>query len=167
MFLWFIGLAWVSVWWVFRSPALDYRLVMLGAVLPVAEFPFGAGVAHTLLAPVAAMTVIMLATQGKRLLRRQLLGLPIGMFVHILLDGAWATTDLFWWPVTHGPLYVDSLPEFTRPLWGAVMELVGLAAMMWAIGAFGLDDAARRTKFLKTGQLDRTITGPDGAGASC
>ena len=35
MFLWFAGGSFVLVWLVFRSPAVDFRLVMLGAVLPV------------------------------------------------------------------------------------------------------------------------------------
>ena len=33
MFLWFVGLSVLIVWSVFRSPAADYRLVALGAVL--------------------------------------------------------------------------------------------------------------------------------------
>ena len=33
MILWFAGVSFVFVWWVFRSPALDYRLVMLGSIL--------------------------------------------------------------------------------------------------------------------------------------
>ena len=41
MILWFAGVSFVFVWWVFRSPALDYRLVMLGSVLPVGEAVLG------------------------------------------------------------------------------------------------------------------------------
>lgn len=102
MFFWYLGLSWVAVWSVFRSPALDYRLVMAGAVLPVGELPVGTGPLHTLLAPVVALLVVMLATQGKRLVRRRWLGLPIGMFVHLVLDGAVARPELFWWPLGGG-----------------------------------------------------------------
>jgi len=98
---WFAGVTFVFVWWVFRSPALDYRLVMLGAILPVGEFAFGGPrVLHTLLAPVALLAVLMLATQKRRLVRRRWIGLPIGMLVHLVLDGIWTRPDVFWWPFT-------------------------------------------------------------------
>ena len=41
MILWFAGVSFVFVWWVFKSPALDFRLVMLGSVLPVGEVVLG------------------------------------------------------------------------------------------------------------------------------
>ncbi len=64
MILWFAGMSVVIVWQVFRSPALDYRLVMLGAVLPVGEIVFGGPrLLHTLLFAVVLLTVVMLATQ--------------------------------------------------------------------------------------------------------
>ena len=37
MLLWFVVLAPVAVAEIFRSPMVDYRLVALGAVLPLAE----------------------------------------------------------------------------------------------------------------------------------
>ena len=49
MFLWFAGLSFAAVWSVFRSPALDHRMVMLGAVLPLCEAFAGRPLAlHTL-----------------------------------------------------------------------------------------------------------------------
>ena len=41
MVLWFAGGAFLLVWLVFRSPAVDYRLVVVGALLPLVELPFG------------------------------------------------------------------------------------------------------------------------------
>ena len=58
MVLFYAGVAWVAVWTIFRSPALDYRLVMLGAVLPVVELPLGTGPLHTLLAPVGVLVFL-------------------------------------------------------------------------------------------------------------
>ena len=56
MLLWFAGGAFVAVLLVFRSPALDYRAVMLGSLLPLLDLPFGgARFAHTLLAPVLVL----------------------------------------------------------------------------------------------------------------
>ncbi|MCB1027565.1 MAG: hypothetical protein R2704_11015 [Microthrixaceae bacterium] len=161
MFFWYLGLSWVAVWSVFRSPALDYRLVMVGAVLPVAELPFGTGPLHTLLAPVVALTVVMLATSGRRLVRRRWLGLPIGMFVHLVLDGSVARPELFWWPVGGSGAFGESLPETSAGIWLLAGELIGLGALLWAIGRFGLDDAERRGEFLRTGRLDRDLTGAE------
>ena len=161
MFFWYLGLSWVAVWSVFRSPALDYRLVMAGAVLPVGELPVGTGPLHTLLAPVVALLVVMLATQGKRLVRRRWLGLPIGMFVHLVLDGAVARPELFWWPLGGGGAFGKPLPELGAGIWLLVGELIGLGALLWAVGRFGLDDAQRRRVFLRTGQLDRKLTGAE------
>ena len=84
MLLWFVFGAIFGVWNVFQSPGLDFRLIALGALLPVLlDLPFGAqAYAHTLLAAVVVLTVTMLATpgRGRRLLRRRVLGLPIGWF---------------------------------------------------------------------------------------
>jgi hypothetical protein len=88
--IWFAVMSVVLTWLVFQSPALDYRMVALGAVLPVLEIPFGAGPLHSLLAPTVVLALVMLATRGRRLVRRQWLGLPIGMYLHLVLDLSWA-----------------------------------------------------------------------------
>lgn len=162
MILWFAGVTFVFVWWVFRSPALDYRLVMLGAVLPVGEVVFGGPrLLHTLLAPVALLTLVMLATQRRRLVRRRWIGLPIGLLMHLALDGIWARVEVFWWPFAGLSFGEGGLPELGRS--GAVvllMELVGLACLVWAWRAFDLGDRATRDRFLRTGRLDRTVAHP-------
>src|SRR4051812_30314310 len=62
MFLWFLGVSFAAVWNVFRSPVLDYRLVMVGAVLPLAEIPFGGPkLLHTLAFSVGLLAAVMLA----------------------------------------------------------------------------------------------------------
>ena len=72
MLLWYLGVSTAFVWNVFRSPALDYRLVMLGSVLPLLDVLLGGpAVLHTLLFTVVLMGVIMLATRERRLLRRR------------------------------------------------------------------------------------------------
>ena len=49
MVLWFVGGSILLVMLVFQSPAIDYRMVALGSVLPVGELVFGAPrVLHTL-----------------------------------------------------------------------------------------------------------------------
>lgn len=133
MFFWFLGLSFALVLIVFSSPALDYRLVMLGAVLPGAEgFIGGPWVLHTLLGPVVVLTVVMLATQNRRLVRRQWLGLPIGLFMHLVLDASWANAGVFWWPFlgVSDVLGGGEVNEFSRSLpVGLTLEFVGIAVL--------------------------------------
>ena len=84
MILWHAGLALAIVWNVFRDPALDHRLVVAGALLPDAvDLAWGRPVyAHTLLAPVVVLVAVMLGTRRRRTVRRRLLAVPIGMFLH-------------------------------------------------------------------------------------
>lgn len=160
MFFWFIGLSFVAVVLVFQSPALDYRMIILGSILPlVGAIPGVPPVLHPLLAPVAVMTVVMLATRNRRLVRRRWLGIPIGMFMHLVLDGAWSVTELFWWPAFGTELPDVAIPTFGRGAAGIVMELLGLAVVVWAWRRFGLDDPARRAVFLADGRLDRNLVG--------
>jgi hypothetical protein len=163
MFFWFIGLAFVGVVLVFRSPALDYRMVILGSIVPLGDLVTGVvgvpPVLHTLLAPVVVMTGVMLLTRNRRLLRRRLLGIPIGMFMHLALDGTWSTTELFWWPA-FGLDFADvALPTLGRGLVGLVMELIGVAVVVWSWRRFGLDDPGRREEFVRHGRLDRALVG--------
>jgi hypothetical protein len=159
MLIWFAVGSVVATWAVFQSPAIDYRLVAFGAVLPVVEVPFGAGPLHTLLVPTLVLVVVMLATSHRRLVRRRWLGLPIGMYFHLVLDLAWARTDTFWWPFLSRSFTPGSAPEVARGPWTLVMEAVGIALGVWAYRRFGLDDPARRSRFLRTGQLDRERMG--------
>ena len=102
MFLWFIGTAVVSVWYVFRDPRFDYRLLAVGSILPdVIDLPGGhARWAHSLTVSVGTLVVVMLVTAGRKPIRRLLLALPIGMLMHLVWDGAFASTKVFWWPFT-------------------------------------------------------------------
>lgn len=121
MILWFAGMALVAVWVVFRDPALDHRLVVAGALLPDALDGLlhlmgvtGPWPAHTLGASVGLLTMVMLMTRGRRLLRRQLLALPIGTFLHLILDGVWADAQVFWWPVLGTEIGSQVLPSVSR-----------------------------------------------------
>jgi membrane-bound metal-dependent hydrolase YbcI (DUF457 family) len=153
--LWFIGLGPLVVWTVFRSPALDLRVVMVGSLLPLLDGLFGGPrVLHSLTGAVVALAVVMLATQRRRLLRRALLGIPIGLFVHLLLDGAWADTATFWWPFTGWSFEGDQLPEVARGGLTIAMEVVGAVAIWFGYRTFGLADPTRRERFLRTGRVD-------------
>ena len=156
MLVWYAALAAIGVWAVFDSPALDYRMVMLGAVLPVPELALGRpGPLHSLTTAVAVLAAVMLATRGRRLVRRRWLGIPIGLFAHLVLSGVWADTDAFWWPLTGLALSGAEPPELARGALTLVLEIVGIAAALWWHRRVGLDDPAARLGFLRTGQLPR------------
>ena len=159
MFLWFIGVSFAFVWAVFRSPALDYRLVMLGSVLPIGEIVLGGPrVLHTLVATVALLILVMLATQKRRLLRRRIISLPIGMLMHLILDGIWTRADVFWWPFFGWSFGEGGLPEFERPIGvGLLLEAIGIGCLVWCWHTFKLSDAANRNRFLRTGHLPRDL----------
>ena len=161
MLLWFIGLGPLVVWTVFRSPALDLRVVMAGSLLPLLDGLFGGPrVLHSLTGAVVALVAVMLATRHRRLLRRVLLGIPIGLFIHLLLDGAWTDTDTFWWPFTGWSFDGDQLPELARGGWTLVMEAVGAVALWYGYRTFGLADPARRERFVRTGRVDVVASDP-------
>lgn len=156
MIIWYAALAAAGVWAVFDSPAIDYRMVMLGAVLPVAEIALGRpGPMHSLVTAVAVLAVTMAVTRGRRLVRRRWLGIPIGLFAHLVLSGAWADTDGFWWPLAGTALSSAEPPELARGVLSVVMEIVGLGVGVWWYRRVGLDAPDARAAFLRTGQLPR------------
>ena len=160
MLLWFAGMAFVVVWTVFKDTAIDYRLVMAGALLPdvVDAWSGGAWVVHSLACSVVLLVVVMLATRGRRLRRRRLLAVPIGTFCHLLLDAMWTRTETFWWPFFGWQFDGDGLPSFDRPVAvTAVLEVLGLAALVWAWSRFRLGESERRREFVRTGRLGRDL----------
>ena len=155
MILWLAFGAVFGVWNVFQSSGLDFRLIAIGAVAPLMiDAPFGhMSYAHTLLSAVVVLLIAMLATigRGKRLRRRRALSFAIGWFAGLVLSGAWAHKELFWWPAfgferPEAPLF----PPFPLLL---ALELLGVAAGWWIWTRFGLADPARRAEFLKRGRL--------------
>lgn len=166
MFVWYLATAAVGVWAVFDSPALDYRLVMLGGVLPVAEVALGRpGPLHSLLVAVLVLAVVMAVTQGRRLVRRRWLGVPIGLFAYLVFSATWADTDAFWWPLTGLGLSDADPPELARGALSVLLEVIGLALGLWWYRRVGLDDPRNRRQFRETGQLPRATTPP--VGGSC
>ena len=163
MFFWFAACAVVVVALVFGSSGVDYRVVALGAVLPLAENLSGSPwVLHTLAGSAVLLVGVMALTagRGRRLRRRRWIGLPIGTLVFLVASGAWSRTDLFWWPATGSEGVGQGVPpEFHRPLIILiVLELAGIAALAWTARRFGLSDPRRRQAFLTTGRLTRPTT---------
>lgn len=158
MVLWFLIVAPVIVAEVFRSPMVDYRIVALGAVLPLVEAVLGGPrVLHTLLAAVAVLALVMVATTDRRLVRRRFLGIPIGMLLHLVLDGTWTDQRLLWWP-GFGPGFGRSqVPELARSLTvGLMLEALAVLIGAWAYRRYELDDPANRATLLTSGRLSRS-----------
>ncbi len=154
MFLWFVGTAIVAVWFVFRDPRFDYRLLVVGSVLPLLDALFGgARVMHTLVFSLALLLVVMLLTVGRRRARRLWLGLAIGTLLHLVFDGAWTNTDVFWWPFGGWSFENARLPEAARGWWNVPLELAGLAILVWVWRTARLADPARRRAVVRTGGL--------------
>lgn len=157
MLLWFVGLSVVLVWVVFQSPALDVRFVALGAVLPWLDgLTGGPFVLHTLVGSVGLLALVMAVTRNRRVVRRRWLGLPIGTFLHLVLDATWTRSDLFWWPFLggRGDAFAGQLPELERGIGvGLLLEVLGVVALVWLYRAFRLDDPARQQELKTTGRL--------------
>jgi uncharacterized membrane protein YvlD (DUF360 family) len=155
VFLWFVGTAVITVGMVFRDPRFDYRLLIVGSVLPISDGVVGgARWSHSLVVCVALLALVMLVTIGRRPVRRMLLGLPIGMILHLVFDGAWNDTDVFWWPLFGFGFDDAPLPVVDRGLWSLVLEAIGLALCVWLWRHNDLGDRARRRRFLHDGILD-------------
>lgn len=158
MLLWFVGPSVLIVWAVFRSPSADYRVVAAGSLVPLLELPFGEPrLLHSLTGAAVALALVMLGGRGRRVVQRRLLGLPIGMLLHLALDGAFADTRAFWWPFLGTEWSRSELPELGRGALGVVLELAGAGACWWAYRRFRLDEPERRALFLSTGRVGRDI----------
>ncbi len=157
MFLWFAVVAAVLVAEIFQSPMVDYRIVALGAVLPLSDLVLSSAglgtVFHSLLAPIVILAVVMATTVGRRLLRRRLLGIPIGMFLHLVLDGTWADQSLFWWPLFG--LELSDIPERSGLVFRLGLEVVAVGVAVVAYRRYGLDDVQNRERLIRQGHLQR------------
>ena len=157
MLFWFVATAVLSVYFVFNDPRFDYRLLLVGALLPdVLDIPFGrAAWAHSVTVSVAVLALVMVVTAGRKPIRRLLLGLPIGMLMHLVWDGAFTLTTSFWWPFS-GDWGSAAVPSVGRGWWNIPLELVGVLLVRHWWRRFGLAEASRRTDFTRSGVLVAT-----------
>lgn len=158
MLFWFVASAVWSVWFVFRDPKFDYRLVAIAALVPdlIDGLRGAVGPLHSVVTSIAVLFAIMIATAGRKPSRQRLLAVPIGMFIHLIFDGAFSNTKTFWWPLTGISLSENSLPSVERGPWNLPLEIVGVIGCVVAWRYFSLADKSRRTNFLKTGSLHRS-----------
>ena len=155
MLFWFVGTAVLSVWFVFRDPRFDYRLLVVGSVLPavVDGFLGGARVLHSLTFSVALLVLVMLATAGRKPIRKTLLGLPVGTMLHLVFTGAWTNTTVFWWPFFGFDFDSARHPVAARGWWTLLLEAVGVGLCWWIVQHARLRSPDQRRQFWRTGQL--------------
>ncbi|MGI8757275.1 MAG: hypothetical protein ACR2MB_15750 [Acidimicrobiales bacterium] len=155
MLIWFAVASVVLVSVVFQSPGVDYRVVAAGAVLPLCEAVLGGPrVLHSMAGAVALLVAVMVLTRQRRLLRRRLLGLPIGVMAHLVLDGSFTDAAVFGWPFRGWAFAKGQLPELTHFGLSLVLELAGVALGFWGWRQFGLDNPVARRRFVASGRLD-------------
>lgn len=134
MFVWFIGASLAAVWFVFRDAHFAFGWVVSGVLLPdlVEGIAGQVGPLHSVVTIVALMGVVMLATIGKRARRKKWLALTIGMFLHLVFDGVFAETSVFWWPLGGLDVGEAAIPSMERA-WqvNVVLEVVGAALLLW------------------------------------
>ncbi len=158
MLLWFAGLSFVIVATVFASPAIDYRLIVTGSLVPMLEMLLeGPWVLHSLVSPVLVMVFVMVAFQGKRLKQRKWLGIPIGMFLYLFLDRAWMNADLFWWPVSGFQIDKSDAPTWEEPVLLIFMEVAGLLAAIYGVAKYRIYEKENMKLFLRTGRIQRQM----------
>jgi len=155
VFLWFVATSVLAVRYIFRDPRFDYRLLIVGALLPdpVDALFGGARVLHTLTASVALMMLIMIVTKRGSALRRRMLPFAIGFFMHLVFDGAFSNTDVFWWPFTGTSFGGARLPVAERGALNFLLEVAGAAGVLWIVRRHGLGGRDARRRFLATGEL--------------
>ena len=75
MLLWFVGTGLVAMWYTFRDPAIDHRLVILGTLLPdlIDGLSGSPWALHTLSAPIVVMVMVMEQEQEMKQQHLQLL----------------------------------------------------------------------------------------------
>ena len=121
MLFWFIGTSVASVWSVFRDPMFAYRWVIVGALIPV----------FSVVTVVGFLVAVMLVTIGKKAVRKNFLALTIGLFMHLVFDGAFLSTKMFWWPLAGLSLDGYAIPLIERGFLNIPFEIVGIALILW------------------------------------
>jgi len=155
MFLWFLGTAAIAVWFVFRDDRFDYRVLAFGAVLPdiVDGVTGGDWVMHSVVSSVVLLAGVMAIARRGSVRRRRWLALPIGTFFHLVFDGAFNNTRLFWWPFGGLSFHNTNIPSFDRLGLDVVLEIAGALMLVWMWRTNNLSNESTRAEFVRTGHL--------------
>lgn len=169
MILWHLGTAAAIVYVTLGRRRVDYRFVLVGAVLPdavdailrplIADGSIDRTIGHALVAPVVLAVIVIVAMRGEA--RLAAFGLAVGWLLHLVTDGMWAAPRTFFWPA-FGGAFDDQVHEpyswdvVTQPLEHAttwLKELFGAASLAWFWVAFRMGEDQRLQMFLRDGRL--------------
>lgn len=146
MLLWFVGASLAAVWFVFRDQRFAFGWVVVGALLPdLVEGLIGeVGPLHSIVTIVALLGIVMLTTIGNKPRRKKWLALTIGMFLHLVFDGVFAATKVFWWPLGGVDLGGEAIPSVERA-WqtNLVLEVIGAGLLLWFLRQLAVARGAR------------------------
>ena len=117
----------------------------------------GVGVMHSVVMSIGLLVAVMLVTFGRRPIRRRLLAIPFGTFLHLVFDGAFNNTRVFWWPIAGRVADGGSLPSIQRGAVSVVLELIGAAILWWWWKRFSLATPANRSTFVRNGHLPADV----------
>jgi hypothetical protein len=81
------------------------------------------------------------------------LAIPIGMFMHLVFDGAFNNTKVFWWPFAGVNFGGASIPSFDRMWLNIILEIAGAAMLAWVWRTNDLSSPRARQEFVRTGRL--------------
>jgi len=167
--LWHLGTTAAIVYVTLGRRRIDYRFILLGAVLPdlvdgvlglfLFEGPAGRWAGHSILAVIVVSVAIILGLRGER--RLSAFGIGVGWLVHLVGDGMWNAPETFLWPAfgsdfSSSPAEPYSWDLLLHPLehlstWGA--EALGAALLAWFWVAFELGSDDRFRLFMRDGYL--------------
>jgi hypothetical protein len=80
---------------------------------------------------VGVLTAVMLLTIGKKAVRKNFLALTIGLFLHLVFDGAFLNTEMFWWPLAGLSIDGYEIPLVERGFLNIPFEIVGVGLILW------------------------------------
>jgi hypothetical protein len=169
LFLWHLGTAAALVYVTLGRRRIDYRFVLLGAVLPdlldgvlglfFFDGPAGRWIAHSLLTVVVVAVVIILGSRGET--RLAIFGIAVGWLLHLVADGMWEAPKTFLWPAFGSEFATTPAEPYSWDLlvhpwdhlatWGG--EILGVAILVWFYVAFEMARDGRLKVFLKDGYL--------------
>ncbi len=171
MLFWHLGMTAAIIFVTLGWRRIDYRVVLLGAILPdlidksigrvlfQGRFQSGHLFAHTLAFSVVLLLVIQLMLRGAS--ARRWFILAIAALLHLGLDAMWTEPIVLFWPAfgTQFPAepaaqyWLEALRRpFQVPSEG-IKELVGLVLLAYLGYGFDLHKREALREFLRTGHL--------------
>lgn len=168
MLFWHLGAVIFLFRWIFRDPKVDFRFLAAGAVLPdvidlavvtVLGGSHGELWAHSLVIPTLVAAVVLLVTRrGRR--RRAWMALVVAWLFHLLVDGMWTRGAVFLWPVFGwalpaggGAFWPGAWDRALGDPWRWLLELAGLAYLIWLARAARVSQVETRAQLWRTGRL--------------